>query len=137
RMMPLFEQNAPEETVVALKAQLENLSAAASNYARNRNDQFMHAGIQPSTPAPNREAPPPHPGVEPGKPAPDREQTLINQREGAKTPAERDRMNVELAILMIDKDDRRARDYVDKIGDMELRDSTRAFIDASIAYKLT
>ncbi|HSQ23139.1 MAG TPA: hypothetical protein VLN44_01950 [Pyrinomonadaceae bacterium] len=45
-------------------------------------------------------------------------------------------MNVQLALLMVDKDDLRARDYVEKIDDMELRDNTRAYIDASIAWKL-
>jgi hypothetical protein len=37
---------------------------------------------------------------------------------------------------MLDQDDRRARDYIDKIDDSELRNSTRAYIDASIAWKL-
>jgi hypothetical protein len=70
------------------------------------------------------------------RPAPDWEQSLIDQRDRVRTPSERDRINGQLAIMMIDKDDRRARDYIDKIDDMELRDSTRAYVDASIAWKL-
>jgi len=119
RMMPLFEQYAPPETTAALKAQFAGLSAVASPNARNRDDQFMRSGILPD------------------KPVPDREQSLMDQRDRARTPAERDRVNVDLAIQMVDRDDRRARDYVDKIDDMELRDSTRAYVDASIAWKLT
>jgi hypothetical protein len=119
RMMPLFEQYAPPESTAALKAQLEGLSAVASQNARNRDDQFMRQGILPD------------------KPAPDREQSLVEQRERARTSAERDQINLQLAVQMVDKDERLARDYVDKIDDMELRASARAYIDASIAWKLT
>jgi hypothetical protein len=66
----------------------------------------------------------------------DREQTLLDQVERARTSAERDQANLQLAMLMVDKDDRRARDYVDKIDEMELRNGARAYIDASIAFKL-
>ena len=118
RMMPVFEQYAPPEFTAALKAQFEGLSAVASPNARNRDDQFMRKGILPD------------------KPVPDREQSLMDQRDRATTPAERDRINFDLAIQMVDKDDRHARDYVDKIDDVEVRDSTRAYVDASIAWKL-
>lgn len=118
RMMPLFEQYAPPESTAALKAQFEGLSAVASPNARNRDDQFMRQGTLPD------------------KPVSDNEQSFLDRRDRAKTPAERDRINVELAIQMVDKDDRRARDYVDKIDDMELRDSAGAYVDALIAWKL-
>ena len=118
RMMPLFEQFAAAETTTALKAQLEGLAAVASNSARNRDDDWLHRGIEPD------------------KPAADREQALLDQLDHARTPAERDQLNLQLAQLMVDKDDRRARDYVDKIDDTELRDGARGYIDASIAWKL-
>lgn len=138
RMMPLFEQNAPAETVAALRAQFESLRAAASNNALNRDDQLMRSGpgLESTRPPPDRDGQPVRPEPGPGTPPADREQSLIDQRDRAKTSAERDQINVQLALLMVDKDDLRARDYVEKIDDMELRDNTRAYIDASIAWKL-
>lgn len=119
RMLPLFEQYAPPETTAAFKTQLESLTAVASQNARDRDDQFMRQGILPD------------------KPRPDPEPSLVEQRERVKTSAERDQINLELALRAVDKDEQLARDYVDKIDDMELRDSARAYIDASIAWKLT
>jgi len=119
RMMPEFEQFAPAELTAALKAQLEALAAVASDTARNRDNQAtdrLNQVLERATV--------------------DREQTLLEQAERAKTATERDQINLQLAQMMVDKDDRRARDYVDKIDDMELRDAARAFIDASIAWKL-
>jgi hypothetical protein len=121
RMMPLFEQFAPAETTAALKVQLESLSAMASNSARNRDDEYLHRGISPE-PETDKKG--------------DREQALLDQADHAKTSAERDQTYLQLARLMVDKDDRRARDYVDKIEDMELRDAARGYFDASIAYKV-
>ena len=51
RIMPLFEQNAPAETVPALRAQFESLRAAASNNARNWVDQFGQLGSGLARPA--------------------------------------------------------------------------------------
>jgi hypothetical protein len=125
RMLPLFEQFAPPETTVALKTQLENLAAVASNNARARDDEMMHRGIDSDKPRADLLEPPA-----------DREQTLLDKADHAKTAAERDQTYLELAHLMVDKDDRRARDYVDKIDDMELRNAARGYIDAAIAWKL-
>jgi len=121
RMMPLFEQFAPAETTAALKVQLDSLGAMASNSARNRDDEYLHRGISPE-PETDKKG--------------DREQALLDQADHAKISAERDQAYLNLAMLMVDKDDRRARDYVDKIDDTELRDGSRGFIDASIAYKV-
>jgi len=118
RMMPLFEQFAPAGLTASLKAQLEGLAAVASDTARNRDTQLTDRLNQVD------------------RATVDREQTLLDQSERAKTATERDQINLQLAQIMVDKDDRRARDYVDKIDDMELRDAARAYIDASIAWKL-
>jgi hypothetical protein len=124
RMLPLFEQFAPPETTVALKTQLENLAAVASNNARTRDDDLMHRGIDPDKPRADR------PDLF------DREQSLLDRADRAKTSAERDQIYLELAMTTVDKDDRRARDYVDKIDDMDLRNAVRGYIDASIAFKV-
>lgn len=124
RMLPLFEQFAPPESTVALKTQLENLAVAASNNARTRDDEIMHRGIDSDKPRTDRQEPV------------DREQSLLDRADRAKTSAERDQIFLELAMTTVDKDDRRARDYVDKIDDMELRNAVRGYVDASIAWKV-
>jgi hypothetical protein len=124
RMLPLFEQFAPAETTVALKTQLENLAAVAGNNARNRDDELMHRGIDSDKPGANRRDPF------------DREQSLLDRIDRVKTSTERDQIYLELAMTTVDKDDRRARDYVDKIDDMDLRNATRGYVDASIAFKV-
>jgi hypothetical protein len=135
RLLPLFEQFAPAEAVAALRAQLERLGAVASNTARTRNDQFMHSGLDsgPTSADANQAT---RTENEPNKPPPDREQEYLERRDRARTPAERDRINVQLALLMVDKDDRRAHEYIDKVDDLELRNAARAYVDASIAWNL-
>jgi hypothetical protein len=139
RMMPLLEQNAPPETLASVRAQFENLSASATDRARSFGNQLGQFGLGPASPKPPRDRDAQSVRPDPGAtPSPiDREQSLLDERERAKTPADRDLMNARLAIMMVDQDDRRARDYVDRIDDMELRNSARAYVDASIAYKLT
>jgi hypothetical protein len=116
RLMPLFEQGAPPETTTALKAQLEALAAMASSSARDQ-DEWVHRGIGPE------------------KPAVDREQAILDQIDRAKTSAERDRLNLQLAMLLSGKGDLRARDYVNKIDDTDMRNSARAYIDAAMAMQ--
>jgi hypothetical protein len=125
RMLPLFEQFAPSEMTTALKVQLDNLAALASNTARDRDDDYMHRGIDSDKPRSDRSK------VEPI----DREQSLLDKADRAKTSAERDQIYLELAMATVDKDDQRAREYVEKIDDMEIRNAARGYIDASIAWK--
>jgi len=126
RMLPLFEQFAPPELTAAVKVQLDGLAALASNTARNRDDQFMHQGIDSDRPR----------NEGPTDILSDREQSLVDRADRARTAVERDQIYLELALTMVDKDDRRARDYVDKIDDMDLRNTARAYTDASIAWKV-
>jgi hypothetical protein len=122
RLLPLFEQFAPAETSNALRAQLDNLAALASNGARTRDDELMHRGIDPGKATDRKQV--------------DREQSLLDRAERARTSAERDQIYLELAMLLIDKDDRRVHDYVDKIDDTELRNAVRGYADPAIAWKL-
>src|SRR5437660_7211543 len=108
RMLPLFEQFGPPETTAALKAQLEALASIASSSARNRSDDSVNRGLGPE------------------KPVADREQMLLDRLDHAKTGAERDQLNLQLAQLMSGKGDLRARDYVGKIDDTETRNAARA-----------
>lgn len=115
RLMPLFEKYAPPETTTALRAQLEALASVASNSARQRDDDSVNRGLGPE------------------KPASDREQLLLDRIDRAKTSTERDQLNLQLAMFLAGKGEIRARDYVNKIDDSEIRNSARAFVDGSMA----
>lgn len=118
RLLPLFEQFAPQDTTNALKAQLQALSAIASSTARERNDEWLDRGISPEK-----------------TDKVDREQGLLDRIDRAKTSAERDQLNLELAHFLAGKNDLRARERVDKIDDMELRQSAKAYIDSALAIR--
>lgn len=117
RLLPLFEKYAPQETTTALNAQLEVLRSVASNNALQRDDESVNRGLGPE------------------KPALDREQSLLDRINRAKTSAERDQINLQLALFLAGKGEMRARDYVNKIDDAEMRNNARAFVDASLSTK--
>lgn len=114
RLMPLFEQYAPRETVEALRGQMQALSSVVSEEARDRDDDSLREGIRP------REK------------SEDREKTLLDRIEHAKTAAERDQLYLQLARLYSQAGDMRARDMVEKIDDSDTRNQARAFIDMEI-----
>ena len=115
RLMPIFEQSAPPETTEAMAARLNVLSAMVSDRTRQADEDRLERGIGPEKRDTNRE------------------QVLLDQIDHAKTSAERDGLYFQLASMMAAKDDLRARDYVDKVEDSDLRHSVRAYIDASMA----
>lgn len=114
RLLPLFEQFAPKEMAEAMRAQMEALGSTLPENARERDDDTMREGIRPR------------------QTSEDREKALLDQIDRAKTSAERDGLYVQLARIRGDNGDLRARDYVDKIDDSELRKSVRAYVDATM-----
>jgi hypothetical protein len=118
RLLPLFEQLAPQEMTTALKAQLQALSSIASSNARERDDEWLNRGIGPEK-----------------TDKPDREQALLDRIDRAKTSAERDQLNLELAYFLVSKNDLSARERVEKIDEMELRQSAKAYIDSALAVR--
>lgn len=115
RLLPLFEKYAQQETTTALRAQLEALASVASNSARQRDDESVNRGLGPE------------------KPTLDREQSLLDRIDRVKTSAERDQINLQLALFLAGKGEMRARDYVNKIDDTDVRNSARAYVDGSMA----
>ena len=116
RLMPWFEQYAPPEMTTALRAQLEALSSLASKEARDRDDDdWVRKGVRPDRFEENWG------------------QSLLDKLDHAKTSAERDQLNLQLAMLLASKGDLRAREYTEKIDDSEMRQNARAYIDASMA----
>jgi hypothetical protein len=115
RLMPLFEQFATPEMTAALRDQLQVLGSIVRDTTRQRDDDPVRNGIRPD------------------QPAADREQSLLNQLDHAKTSAEQDQLYLQLAMFMAGKGDLRARDYVAKIEESEMRNNARAFVDATMA----
>ena len=115
RLLPFFEQSAPPEMAESLRALLNALNATVSDDTRNRNDEWLSRGIRPE------------------KPAEEKEQALLDRIERAKTSAERDQLYVELAFQLAGRGDMRARDFVSKIDDSEMRKGLQAYIDPNLA----
>jgi hypothetical protein len=117
RLLPLFEQFAPRDMTEALRAQMEALGTAVPEELRERDDNTLRDGIRPSLTSD------------------DREKALLNRIDRAKTSEERDGLHVQLAKIRADNGDMRARDYVDKIDDSELRQNSRAYVDATMTMR--
>lgn len=115
RLLPFFEQSAPPEMAESLRAHLNALTTTVSDETRNRNDEYIGRGIRPD------------------KPAEEREQSLLDRIERAKTSAERDLLYVELAFDVAGRGDMRARDFVSKIDDSEMRKALQAYVDPNLA----
>jgi hypothetical protein len=114
RLLPFFEQSAPAEMVESLRGHLNALNSVISDNTRRRDDESISRGIKPE------------------KPAAEREQALLDRIDRAKTSAERDSLYIQLAFMASNKGEVRARDFVNKVEDPELRKQAQAFIDASL-----
>jgi hypothetical protein len=117
RLGPLFDQYAPQELAEAVHAQADALAQGLPEDVRQRDDEPLREGIRPS------------------QSAEDQEKVLQDRIDRAKTSEERDALYLQMARLYVDQGDMRARDYVDKIGDTELRNKVRPFIDGSLMMR--
>jgi hypothetical protein len=117
RLLPLFEQYAPKDMTEALRAQMDALGTVVPDDARQRDDDTMREGIRPRL---TNE---------------DREKTLLDRIEHAKTSEERDGLYLQLARMVGDNGELRARDYIDKIDDSDLRQKTRAYVDVAMTLR--
>lgn len=114
RLLPLFEQFAPKANTEMVRGQLSALSASVREEIRKRDDEMMKKGIRPDD--------------EPE----DTEQSLLDRISRAKTSAERDQLYLELTMRTLERGDPRARDFVDKLEDSDLRKQARPFVDISL-----
>lgn len=117
RLMPLFERYAARETTEAVRAQMQALGSSVPEEARQRDDDTLREGIRPN---------------ETGE---DREKSLLDRLERAKTAEERDQLYLQLARLYTDNGDLRAREYIEKVSDMEVRNQARPFMDAMLMLR--
>ena len=118
RLLPLFEQSAPPATVESLRGHLNALQTIVSDNARRYDEDQLNRGTKPE------------------RETTDREQSLLDRIERAKTSAERDSLYMELAMIAAGKGDLRAREFVSKVEDTELRKQAQAYIDASLVIRL-
>ena len=114
RLAPLFDQYAPKELADAIHTQMDALSNAVPDDVRQEDDNTLREGIRPSL------------GTA------DQEKTLLDRVDRAKTQEQRDLLYIQLARLFTETDDSKARDYVAKIEDTDLRNNARAYIDATM-----
>lgn len=114
RLLPFFEQFAPAGMAESLRGHLNSLNTVASESARRRDDEWFSRGVRPD------------------KPAADREQALLDRLDRAKTSAERDAIYIQLANFAARTGDLRARDFVAKIDDPELRKQLQAYMDGTL-----
>ena len=118
RLLPFFEQSAPPEMVESLRAHLNALNAVVSDDTRrNETDDVLNRGVKPE------------------KSSAEREQSLLDRIERAKTAEERDSLYIELAQMLAGRGDMKARDYVSKVEDSEIRKAAQAYMDGSLAIE--
>lgn len=115
RLLPFFEQSAPPAMVESLRGHMTALNSVITDSARRYDDDSLNRGMRPD------------------RPVAEREQALLDRIERAKTSAERDSLFLQLAFLLGNRGEMRARDLVSKVEDSELRKQAQAFLDATLA----
>jgi len=118
RLLPFFEQFGSPEQAQSMQTQLDTLAAAVPDGTRNRDDEWMRRGVKPEVRAE------------------DREQQLLDRIDRAKTSAERDSLYIQLANSSFGAPDLRAREFISKIEDPELRQQAGAYVDGTLVVQL-
>ena len=117
RLLPLFEQYAPPEITQGVRGIFESLGSQLSDGARQSEDEWVQKGISPEKPFVNQE------------------HSLLDDVERARTSGERDQLYFKLALLALDNDEAKARDYADKIDRISFRERARAWVDWHLAAR--
>jgi hypothetical protein len=115
RLLPFFEQSAPPAMVESLRGHMSALNTIISDSARKYDEDALNRGMRPE------------------RPAADREQSLLDRIDRAKTSADRDSLYIQLAGLVGRTGDLRAREFISKIEDTELRKQAQSYTDGSLA----
>lgn len=115
RLLPFFEQFAPPETTESLRGHLNALNTVVKDHTRQRDEEYINRGVRPE------------------KPEAEKEQVLLDRLDRAKTSAERDVIFIQLAFMISNKADMRAREYASKVEEPELRKQIVAYIDSALA----
>jgi len=113
-LLRFFEQFATPDTAEAIRGQLDVLNSIVSDKVRRRGDELVRSRVEPE------------------KPVADQEQAILHKIDRVSTSAERDGLYVQLAYSAIRRGDIRARDFVSKIEDSEVRKRFQAYTDAAL-----
>lgn len=116
RLMPVFEQYLPKETADQLRNEMAVLGQGVEEDVRDLEDDN-----------------PIQKGITPERKAEDVEKSLLDRIERAKTSEERDALYIQLIDRTAQRGDMRARDFVEKIEDSELRKQARPYVDTYLA----
>ncbi len=111
RLMPYFEQYAPEQATTLVRAQLTALG-------REIPDEYRQRGERSVTRANDSD--------DSGR---DTIESILAQVERAQNQDARDDLYVQAAVMAAEKDDARAFDLADKIENTDVRKSVRAYVD--------
>lgn len=117
RLLPFFEQAAPPAMVESLRGHLNALNAIVNDNTRRYDEDQLNRGLRPE------------------RPSTDREQAFLDRIDRAKTSTERDDLYLQLAFMAAGKADMRARDFVSKVEDSEIRKQAQAYVDPSLALQ--
>ena len=115
RLLPFFEQSAPPAMVESLRGHMSALNTIVSDSARKYDEDSLNRGMKPE------------------RPSNELEQSLLDRIDRAKTSEERDSLYLQLANVVGRTGDLRAREFVSKVEDTELRKQAQAYTDASLA----
>jgi hypothetical protein len=116
RLMPLFEQYAAKGIVDQLRGEMSVLAQGVESDVRDQDEEFA---VQR--------------GITPDRKAEDVEKALLDRIDRARTSDERDAIYLQLAARTAQKGDMRARDFTEKIEEIELRKKARPYVDMNLA----
>ncbi len=116
RLLPFFEQSAPPAMVETLRGHMSALQTIVSDNARRYDEDQLNRGIKPERASTDR----------------NREQSLLDKIDRAKTSSERDSLYLQLAFTASGKGDMRAREFVSKVEDSEVRKQAQIYMDTSL-----
>ena len=117
RLLPFFEQFATPQQTENVRNQFQVLNGLVSDGTRNRDDEWVRRGTRSE------------------QSLQEREQQILDRIERAQTSAERDRLYIQLANMSIRGDSLKARDFVSKIEESELRNQVLAYVDGTLAVQ--
>jgi hypothetical protein len=122
RLLPLFEQYGPKATADQLRGELASLGQGTGRDVADNDGDGDDFGLRR--------------GITPDPDPADREKALLDRVDRAKTPAERNAIYLQLANINANKGDLRARDFVEKIDEMEMRNKVRPYVDVTLALNV-
>ena len=115
RLLPFFETYAPSAMTEAMRSKFLVLNSMVNEQVRQSNDQWKRNGLRSEKQIANQE------------------ESLLEELDHTGTSAERDAIYFKLALLMVSKNDFKARDYVFKIAENEFRKRAEAWVDWELA----